>query len=162
MPNYTSNGLVNSPYCLLVIPFFTGKDASFAPMLVSLLIEVLFLEDDLRVSHLWVGDANDNDATCCIVGEVKTFRHAASANSHHYSTCRIFLWLKNTLIVSLNNTIVSQRIPRLKEDFLELLNVVDDARLYPLRVSHVHQAVRREKYEDATRDMLSHIRNSHA
>lgn len=69
VPDDTADGLVDGTGCLLAVPVLTGKG-----LVVSLggggpefSVEVVFLQDYLRIGHLRVGYSNNYDATGCII-----------------------------------------------------------------------------------------------
>ena len=69
MADNTTNSLVDSSSCLLVVPLFAGE----LPLLngqacvPAFSIQVIFLEDNFGVTNLRVWDANNDDAAGCIV-----------------------------------------------------------------------------------------------
>ncbi len=85
MTDHTPDGLIHSPSGLLPVPILARKALICLFVLqtsAKATVKIVFLEDDLWIRHLWVGDTNHYHTAGGIVRKVETFGDAASAHTH--------------------------------------------------------------------------------
>ena len=70
VPDNSANRLVHSSCSLLRVPLGAGQSNLIH---LVLLLEILFLQNDDWIGHLWIRNSYEKHASSCIIRKVKAF-----------------------------------------------------------------------------------------
>ena len=141
MPDNTSNGLVNSPCSLLIVPIFAWQRPllNWKSRVSALSIKVILFEDNFGIIDLRIWNAHDDDAPGSIVGKVKTFADAPSADAHEDGTTLPFF--KDAGIVPVHYDLILRRVFGLFQQQLILVNFHSNARVEPVFIASFQYSI---------------------
>ena len=113
MPDYTADCLIHRTMSLLRIPVLPWNIDDLLPvqssdtssLLISLVVKVILLEDDLRITYARVRHSNYDHQSSLAVFKVESFTESTSTDAHQNGTILSLFWLIDAFVKRINSVL---------------------------------------------------------